>query len=441
MARNDKVGTQIGRVEPGRLFNAGTIALVLVGLPARGKTHVGRSLRRYLRWLGVQTQVFHVGDYRRRLLSRKGSQVACTSENENTSQSPHQIADIALEDMIKWLNSSGQVGIYDASNITEERRRIVLKILEENNIQTISIESICDDPKIIEANVRNVKISSPDYTDWDPNSAVKDFVRRINSQVPHYETITDRALSFVKLINAGDQFILNNIHGYLPTRIVFYLMNLHINQRAIYFAMNGEASIESYKADPSLSTRGLRYAENLKNVILTHRRRKALSGEEIRPLTVWTSNRHRAVETAQSFPKEVEVRQMSDLLELNPGEIDEMTEDEIKKKYPEEYVKHRQDPYNHRYPRGESYHELAIRLEGIILQLEREKNDVLILADETVLRTLYAYHFGRPTTYIPHIHIPRDTLIEVIPSSYGCQEHRIYIEDEMEFADLTGDFD
>lgn len=37
-------------------------------LPARGKTHVSRSLSRYLRWLGVQTAVFSVGNYRRQII-------------------------------------------------------------------------------------------------------------------------------------------------------------------------------------------------------------------------------------------------------------------------------------------------------------------------------------------------------------------------------------
>lgn len=35
-------------------------------LPARGKTHVSRSLCRYMRWLGVSTKVFSVGNYRRK---------------------------------------------------------------------------------------------------------------------------------------------------------------------------------------------------------------------------------------------------------------------------------------------------------------------------------------------------------------------------------------
>ena len=40
--------------------------LVMVGLPARGKTYIARKLCRYLSWLGLRTQVFNVGNYRRK---------------------------------------------------------------------------------------------------------------------------------------------------------------------------------------------------------------------------------------------------------------------------------------------------------------------------------------------------------------------------------------
>jgi broad specificity phosphatase PhoE len=36
------------------------------------------------------------------------------------------------------------------------------------------------------------------------------------------------------------------------------------------------------------------------------------------------------------------------------------------------------------------------------MELEREKNDVLIIAHETVLRCLYAYLFDRPATVSYH---------------------------------------
>jgi 6-phosphofructo-2-kinase/fructose-2,6-biphosphatase 4 len=64
------------------------------------------------------------------------------------------------------------------------------------------------------------------------------------------------------------------------------------------------------------------------------------------------------------------------------------------------------------------------------MELEREKNDVLIIAHETVLRCLYAYLFDRPDQEIPSIHIPRNYLIEIKPSAYGCRETRLEIQIE-----------
>lgn len=43
-------------------------------------------------------------------------------------------------------------------------------------------------------------------------------------------------LPFVKLMNFGAQLIVNNVQGYLQSRIVYYLMNLHNRPRTIYFA-------------------------------------------------------------------------------------------------------------------------------------------------------------------------------------------------------------
>ncbi|XP_013791978.2 6-phosphofructo-2-kinase/fructose-2,6-bisphosphatase-like [Limulus polyphemus] len=39
--------------------------IAMVGLPARGKTYIGRKLTRYLNWIGIKTKVFNVGEYRR----------------------------------------------------------------------------------------------------------------------------------------------------------------------------------------------------------------------------------------------------------------------------------------------------------------------------------------------------------------------------------------
>lgn len=54
------VGANVPKVERGR------IAIIMIGLPARGKTNVATKLTRYLTWLGHNTKVFNVGNYRRK---------------------------------------------------------------------------------------------------------------------------------------------------------------------------------------------------------------------------------------------------------------------------------------------------------------------------------------------------------------------------------------
>lgn len=61
----------------------------------------------------------------------------------------------------------------------------------------------------------------------------------------------------------------------------------------------------------------------------------------------------------------------------------------------------------------QSYHDLAVRLEPIILELEREQKDLLIIAHESVLRVLYGYLMACNAADIPFLDFPRDQIIEV----------------------------
>lgn len=49
------------------------------------------------------------------------------------------------------------------------------------------------------------------------------------------------------------------------------------------------------------------------------------------------------------------------MYELNPGDIDGLSPEEIKVRYPEEFAIAMKEPYSHRYPRAESYHDLSVR--------------------------------------------------------------------------------
>ncbi|KAI9271724.1 6-phosphofructo-2-kinase-domain-containing protein [Phascolomyces articulosus] len=418
----------------GRLFHAGAIAIVLVGLPARGKTHVSRSLCRYLRWLGVSTKVFSVGNYRRERL-KSIPEDYFERDNLEAQAERLTIADECLGDMMEWLRTGGgQVGIYDGNNVTEKRRREIVKRLEEKDIHPLFIESICEKPEIVLANIKSVKVSSPDYYGWDPDAAVKDYTDRIKQHELDYETISDTSLPFVKLMNVGERLIVNHVQGYLQSRMVYYLMNLHNRFRTIFFARIGKSINEgTYRADSELSKEGWDYAHVLENFVQEYRAKKdhvsGKSADEVRSLSVWAPTQKNGRQTASVFANDpnIAVRHYSMINQLNPGVIDGMTQEEVIEKYPDEIERQRMDPYHHRYPRAESYHDLAVRLEAIIMELEREKNDVLIIAHETVLRCLYAYLFDRPESQIPKITIPRGKLIIITPSAYGCKEARLDI--------------
>ncbi|KAF2397808.1 elongator complex protein 2 [Trichodelitschia bisporula] len=432
---------QLYSTESGRLFHSGRIVIATVGLPARGKTHISVAVARYLRWLGVKTHVFHLGDYRRATVG-PGKEIPDDYFHVNASPSSvllrNKILKKCREDILQFLDQeNGQVAIYDAVNPLSVGRKALAKEFAKHQVQTLFIESHCTDERIIEENVRSVKISSPDYVGWSDEEAVKHYLGRIAARIPHFETMEEKELAWIKMINAGARVIVNNCNfGYLSQRIVFYLLNLHIKSRQTYFARAGTtAEEESYKADASISDEGRDYAEKMTQTLLKHREQEreeviARGGPDnaLKPLTVWTSTRRRTVETGEYL--EVlgyRVRQRSQLSQLNPGVCEKKSEEQIRAEYPEEVAKHQADPYHHRYPRAESYHDLAVRLEPIILELEREHNDLLIIAHESVLRVLYGYLMACNATDIPKLEFPRNEIIEIIPSSYSNVAKRIHI--------------
>ena len=359
---------QLYSTESGRLFHSGRIVIVTVGLPARGKTHISVALARYLRWLGVKTHIFHLGDYRRAFVGQNGEtphDYFYVNASPSAVLLRNQILKKCREDIFHFLNhENGQIAIYDAVNPLSSGRRALAKEFEKHNVQTLFIESHCTDERIIEENVRSVKISSPDYIGWQPEDAVKDYLKRINARIPHFETMEERELHYVKMINAGQRIVVNNCaFGYLSQRIVFYLLNLHIKSRQTYFCRAGTTRDEEhYRADASLSEEGEDYARKMSETLVAHReaerqnliRHGAPETMALKPLMIWTSTRRRTVETSQFLEsKGYRVRQRSQMSQLNPGVCEKMSERKIREVFPDEVAKHEKDPYHHRYPRAE----------------------------------------------------------------------------------------
>lgn len=424
-------------------YSEAKIVVAMVGLPARGKSYLSNKLQRYLLWLEYDVKVFNVGQYRRakyRELAKVSGKKADQSSNffdannPEASKAREAMAAECLEDLIKWLKNGGNVGIHDATNSTRARRKALAdRVSREPGLKLIFIESLCTDPQVIAANIA-VKVASgdPDYDGQEPEQAERDFRERIKHYEQSYEPLDEKLeldgeMTWCKMVNVGKQVTVNRIDGYLQSRIAFYLMNLHLTPRSIYFTRHGESQYNvdgQIGGDAPLSAQGEKYMKALPELI------KQKLGDT--PLTVWTSTLKRTIQTASLLPYEKLTWKSLD--ELDAGVCDGMTYEEIEQFYPEDYNARDDDKFNYRYRGGESYRDVVIRLEPVILELERQEN-ILVVCHQAVLRCLYAYFHNLPQEDLPYIKIPLHTVIKLTPKAYGCDEERFTLP--IEAVDTT----
>lgn len=139
-----------------------------------------------------------------------------------------------------------------------------------------------------------------------------------------------------------------------------------------------------------------------------------------RPLTVWTSTLKRTIATARHLPKHYNQLQWKALDELDAGVCDGLTYQEINDIYPEDFQARDEDKYNYRYRGGESYRDVVIRLEPIIMELERSE-DILIISHQAVIRCIYAYFMQKTQEESPWVPVPLHTLMKLTPRAYGTE--------------------
>ncbi|XP_054965849.1 6-phosphofructo-2-kinase/fructose-2,6-bisphosphatase 4 isoform X1 [Pan paniscus] len=396
--------------------------IVMVGLPARGKTYISKKLTRYLNWIGVPTREFNVGQYRRDVVKTYKSFEFFLPDNEEGLKIRKQCALAALRDVRRFLSEEGgHVAVFDATNTTRERRATIFNFGEQNGYKTFFVESICVDPEVIAANIVQVKLGSPDYVNRDSDEATEDFMRRIECYENSYESLDedlDRDLSYIKIMDVGQSYVVNRVADHIQSRIVYYLMNIHVTPRSIYLCRHGESELNlkgRIGGDPGLSPRGREFAKSLAQFI---------SDQNIKDLKVWTSQMKRTIQTAEALG--VPYEQWKVLNEIDAGVCEEMTYEEIQDNYPLEFALRDQDKYRYRYPKGESYEDLVQRLEPVIMELERQEN-VLVICHQAVMRCLLAYFLDKAAEQLPYLKCPLHTVLKLTPVAYGCKVESIFL--------------
>ena len=395
------------------------LVLAMVGLPARGKTYTARKISRYLQWSGYKTELFNVGDHRRARIGAGQSHEFFDPGNREAAAVLRSLAMEVLDRAIAWLNRDGDVAIYDATNSTRARRDEIRKHCLAAGVGFFFVENVCTDPAQVEENIRATKVGSPDYASQEPEVATADFRRRIAHYEKAYEPVGDDEGGYIRSVDAGTQVVVNRLEGYLPSRLVYFLMNLHLSERPIWLARHGESIYNisgRIGGDADLAPRGERFARSLASFI----RQRVASSEE---MVVWSSSLRRTIRTVKAIERPYVTWRALD--EIDAGICDGMTYDEIKAALPEEYAARAHDKFRYRYPRGESYQDVIARLDSVIVELERQRNPVLVVAHQAVLRALYAYFTEVSPEDCPFLPIPLHAVIELRPHAYGCEERRI----------------
>jgi broad specificity phosphatase PhoE len=196
-----------------------------------------------------------------------------------------------------------------------------------------------------------------------------------------------------------------------------------------------------------LTPAGIEYARRLAEFAKEHIGSEEVEDPETRemktnprPARLWTSTLRRTKETAQFIAHTainhkwdngdegewLQFRPMArrNLDELYAGICDGMTYKEIEQVYPDEFSRRQDDKMSYRYPRGESYMDVTLRLEPLAQEMERTREPVLIIGHQGILRILYAYFMGLSRSEAPYVSIPLNNVIELTPHAYGCHERR-----------------
>lgn len=256
--------------------------IVLVGLPARGKSFIASRLTRYLNWVGYECKIFNAGSYRRKVCSDaniSNDSKFFDPDNKEGVKMRNKFVQEAINDLKSWLESgSNRIAVFDATNTTRERRSWVLeqaKALEDKQpgykCDVFFIESICDDPKTIKKTVEEVKLHGKDYEACqEREKAISDFENRIEMYKKVYQPLdetVDDALSFIKIFNIGQRFLVNRVNSHVQSKIVYYLMNVTVGRgRTIYLSRHGESEynqLGKLGGDSNISENGVKYARKL----------------------------------------------------------------------------------------------------------------------------------------------------------------------------------
>ena len=383
--------------------------IVLMGLPARGKSTLAIRLRDYFRKDGIAIRIFNNGNLRRRYLPLLKTSISEFYSPQNTEavELRKNIAHMNMDRAKKYLSSNGRVAILDATNASRERRATIEKKLNDHDL--LFIECVNDDEDIMKMTIQE-KIRLPEFAHLKDRAA-EEFLKRIDYYRMIYTPLKVER-NYIRMNSLQNMIIEEKRSDVIPyyDRLRDYLVTDEVKNLFLIRHTETEYNVESrIGGDPRLTKRGEKQALSLGRFF----QRKKIS-------YIFTSTKQRTMHTAKaiaSMQSDCRIIPLKEFDEINAGICERMTYEDIEKKHPQVFKRRGADKYNYVYPDGESYALMKPRImEGIkkAFFLNRHANNIMIVGHQAVNRMILSYFLYRREDDVPYIYIPQDRFYHIV---------------------------
>ncbi len=391
--------------------------IVMVGLPARGKSTIANKLKENLYKDDIRTRIFNNGDLRRRLPREDTSKPEFYDpKNKEAAQLREEIAFGNFQRAKKYLRGKGWVAILDATNVSEARRKKIVRFL--NDHPQLFIECINQDEDILDASIFR-KVTLPEFAKLEREAAIEVFKQRIEYYNAIYSPLKNER-NYVRLDSLNNQIIRESIIDTIPyyDRIRDFLVTDTVKN--LFLLRHGETYFnleDRIGGDSVLTEKGKAQAEALAEYFKSRK-----------ILYIFTSQMKRTIQTAEpicSAQEQCVIIPLKEFNEIDSGECECMSYREIRQKMPHVYVARKQDKYNYIYPNGEGYVSMKKRIDSGIkkaLYLSSNSQNVMIVGHQAVNRMILSHFLFRRTEDVPYIYIPQDKYYHII----ATQEKKLF---------------
>jgi len=382
--------------------------IVLMGLPARGKSTLAARLREAFRKIEVPARTFNNGNLRRiyRPLDETAMSEFYSPENKAAVELREKFARMNMERAKAYLQNSGRVAILDATNAQRKRRAVIEKHLNDHPL--LFIECVNDDEDILNLSIRE-KVNLPEFAHLKDRAA-KEFLKRIDYYKMIYEPLKSER-NYIRIDSLQNMIISEKHSDVIPfyERLRDYIVTDEVKNLFLIRHTQTQYNVANRIGGNSpLTKKGRAQAKALGEFF----KKKKIS-------YIFTSEKARTMDTARAICEvqdNCRIISLKEFNEINAGICERMTYEDIERKLPRVFEKRGADKYHYVYPDGESYETMKPRItQGIkkAFFLNRLANNIMIVGHQAVNRMILSHFLYRREDDVPYIYVPQDRFYHI----------------------------